>query len=153
MIRIGPAVAIIIVALHAVGCAGLGKKLNALNESTDKIRAQVVPDMDKKCLEAATTCAEACKKKNSATSQPTEKVSGDDCKASCKPYQEAKKRRDIFYASANSIHTSINVAIGFLLMGDEDKARQIYAKVIDALQKLYNLASDAGFTIDLKSLL
>jgi hypothetical protein len=103
--------------------------------------------MDEVCLSTAEACADECKKKNAATSQPTEKVTGAECKKGCEAYQKAKKKRDIFYASVNSIHTSINVAIGFLQMGDEDKARQIYLKIIAALPKVYALAEDAGFTL------
>lgn len=147
MIRIGPLVAIALIAIHAVGCNTLGKSLNALDRSTDKITKNVIPGMDGVCLAAAEACAAECKKKNAAASQPTEKVTGAKCKEDCKSYQEAKKKRDIFYASVNSIHTSINVAIGFLIMGDEDKARQIYKKILEALPKVYALAKDAGFTL------
>jgi hypothetical protein len=147
MIRIGPIIAIAIIGLHAIGCGTLGKQLNALDRSTDKITKTVVPGMDEVCLETAKICADECKKKNAATSQPTEKVTGDQCKKDCEAYQKAKKKRDIFYASVNAIHTSINVAIGFLQMGEEDKARQIYLKIVAALPKVYKLAEDAGFTI------
>jgi hypothetical protein len=147
MIRFGPLCAIAIIAIHAIGCGTLGKQLNALDRSTDKITKTVIPGMDAKCLDAAKVCAAECKKKNAATSQPTEKVTGDQCKQDCKPYQEAKKKRDIFYTSVNSIHTSINVAIGFLQMGDKDTARQIYLKIVEALPKVYKLAEDAGFTL------
>lgn len=147
MIRIGPLFGIALIAIHAIGCGTLGKSLNALDKSTDKITKNVVPGMDEQCFDAAKACAADCKKKNAASSQPTEKVTGDQCKEDCKSYQKAKKTRDIFYASVNSIHTSINVAIGFLMMGKEDKARQIYLKIIDALPKVYKLAEDAGFTL------
>jgi hypothetical protein len=147
MIRIGPIIAIALIAIHAIGCNTLGKSLNALDKSTDKITKNVVPGMDELCLATAEACAAECKEKNAATSQPTEKVTGDQCKESCKPYQEAKKRRDVFYASVNSIHTSINVAIGFLQIGDKEKARQIFLKVAAALPKVYKLAEDAGFTL------
>jgi hypothetical protein len=147
MIRIGPLFAIVLIAIHAVGCGTLGKALNALDKSTDKITKNVVPGMDEVCLETAKICAAECKEKNAAASQPTEKVTGDQCKKDCEAYQKAKKKRDIFYASVNSIHTSINVAIGFLQMGDEDKARQIYKKIVAELPKVYKLAEDAGFTL------
>jgi hypothetical protein len=147
MIRIGPLCAIALIAVHAIGCGTLGKALNGLDRSTDKITKNVIPGMDETCLETAKACAAECKKKNAATSQPTEKVTGDQCKANCKPYQEAKKKRDHFYASVNSIHTSVNVAIGFLLIGDKDKARQIYLKIVDAFPKAIKLAEDAGFTL------
>jgi len=147
MIRIGPLFGIALVAIHAIGCGTLGKSLNALDKSTDKITKTVIPGMDEKCRDAAKACTAECKKKNSATSQPTEKVTGDQCKDDCKPYQDEKKKRDIFYTSVNSIHTSINVAIGFLQMGDKDKARQIFLKIVAALPKVYKLAEDAGFTL------
>jgi len=147
MIHIGPIIAIAIIATHAIGCGTLGKSLNALGRSTEQITKNVIPGMDAQCLEAAENCAAECKKKNAATSQPTERVTGDQCKENCAPYQGAKKKRDLFYTSVNSIHTSINVAIGFLQMGDKDKARQIYLKIVEALPKVYKLAEDAGFTL------
>ena len=147
MIRIGPAIAIIIVALHAFGCNTVGKQLNALNESTEKIAQAVVPDWDKRCLELATSCAKHCKEHNAATSQPTEKVTGEDCKANCKDYQSCNKDRNVFYVSVNSIHTSIAYAIAFLQTGEEPKAQAILMKMVAALADVYRLAQDAGFTV------
>lgn len=147
MIRIGPVIAIAIVALHAFGCNTVGKQLNALNESTIKITQAILPDWDKRCLEAAQTCATACKSKNAAASQPTEKVSSEDCKVNCKDYQTCKKERTIFYVAINSIHTSIAYAIAFLQTGEEPKAQAILMKVVAALADVYKLAQDAGFTL------
>lgn len=147
MIRIGPAIALIIVGLHAVGCNTLGKQLNGLNESTIKITQAVIPDWDKRCLDAATKCADDCKRLNAAASQPTEKVSADSCKDACGTYQTCKKDRAIFYTAVNAIHTSIGYAIAFMQSGDEPLAQAILAKVIAAVVDIYKLAQDAGFTI------
>jgi len=147
MIRIGPAIAILVLALHAVGCNTIGKQLNGLNESTIKITQAVIPDWDKRCLEAATTCAIACRNINASASQPTEKLSADTCKESCAPYQKCKKERSIFYTSVNAIHTSIAYACAFMQTNEESKARDILMKVIAAIADVYKLAQDAGFTI------
>lgn len=145
MIRIGPAIALALVALHAFGCNTVGKQLNALNESTIKITMAVMPEWDKRCLEAAEVCTKACKTSNAAASQPTEKVSGADCKANCKAYQTCSKERTVFYVAVNAIHTSIAYAIAFLQTGEEPKAQAILMKVVAALADVYKLTQDAGF--------
>jgi len=147
MIRIGPVVSIFVISIFAIGCNGLGKQLNALNESTLKITQIVIPEWDKKCLDAATSCAEVCKTINAAASQPTEKTSPSDCKASCMPYQTCAKQRAIFYAVINGIHTSIAYAVAFLQTGEEPKAQVILAKVVSALADAYKIAMDAGFAL------
>lgn len=159
MIRIAPAISIIVLLLHAVGCNTLGKQLNGLNESTIKITQAVIPDWDKRCLDAATACANGCKKKNTETpdvviknsdspsTQPITKISGEECKKNCESYQTCKKQRDIFYTAVNAIHTSIEYAIAFMQSGEEPKAQAILAKIITAVADVYKLAQDAGFTL------
>lgn len=134
----------IIVALLLVGCNTVGKQLNGLNESTIKITQAIIPEWDKRCLEAATKCAADCKRANAAASQPT---SADACKEACTPYQKCKDGRTIFYTAVNSIHTSINYAIAFIHSGEEPKAKEILVKIVSALADVYKLATDAGFTL------
>lgn len=147
MIRIGPAIALVIIGLHAVGCSTLGSQLNGLNESTIKITSAVIPDWDKRCLDAATKCADDCKRLNAAASQPTEKVSADSCKEACGTYQTCKQDRAIFYTAINAIHTSIAYACTFMQTGEEPKAQAILTKVVAALADVYRLAQEAGFTL------
>jgi len=147
MIRIGPAIAIAIVALHAIGCNTLGKQLNALNESTIKITEAVMPSWDKQCNDAAKTCAADCKRRNAAASQPTAKVTGAECEVSCEAYQACNKERAIFYAAVNGIHVSINYAIAFLQTDQKPKAQAILMKVVAGLADVYKLAQDAGWSL------
>jgi hypothetical protein len=145
MVRICPFIALTFIAMYVIGCSTLGKQLHGLNESTIKITQTVIPKWDKRCLEAAETCAAECKKENAASSQPV--IDAVGCKASCDPYQKCKKARAGFYTAVNAIHTSVNYAIAFLHSGDEKSAKDILAKVQGALAKVYRLAQDAGFSL------
>jgi hypothetical protein len=143
--RFGPLFALTLIAFHVLGCSTLGKQLHGLNEATIKITSAVIPEWDKRCLEAAKACAAECKKKNAASSQPV--VDAVGCKAACDPYQKCKKARGIFYAAVNAIHTSVNYAIAFMHSGDEKSAKDILIKITGALADVYRLAQEAGFTL------